>query len=206
MESSPESLSSVFSPTPSSPPKFDIWGNIKTISFPMWIMIVLLLSLLGFNVFTFLAEGTRKTSNIFSNIFGPLLKLFGFGTLESTKQTIDMSKEGVDAIADTATSAIDAVEERVVGHSAGGTNAGAPSTSTFGGPERPQADPIAQALQAPGPQQSEPEPATGGNSGWCYIGEESNERTCASVGVNDTCMSGNIYPSQDICVNPELRQ
>jgi hypothetical protein len=25
------------------------------------------------------------------------------------------------------------------------------------------------------------------------------------VGPNDTCMSGDIFPSQDICVNPSLR-
>jgi hypothetical protein len=42
-------------------------------------------------------------------------------------------------------------------------------------------------------------------AGWCYIGEDRGFRTCAEVGVNDTCMSGNIFPSQQICVNPNLR-
>jgi hypothetical protein len=45
----------------------------------------------------------------------------------------------------------------------------------------------------------------GGKSGWCYVGEERGYRTCAQVGVNDTCMSGDIFPSQEICVNPSLR-
>ena len=42
-------------------------------------------------------------------------------------------------------------------------------------------------------------------SGWCYIGEDRGFRTCAEVGVNDKCMSGDIFPSQEICVNPNLR-
>jgi hypothetical protein len=47
--------------------------------------------------------------------------------------------------------------------------------------------------------------STTGKAGWCYIGEERGFRTCAEVGVNDTCMSGDIFPSQQICVNPNLR-
>jgi len=42
-------------------------------------------------------------------------------------------------------------------------------------------------------------------SGWCFIGEEANNRSCIEVGKNDLCMSGNIFPSHDICVNPTLR-
>jgi len=42
-------------------------------------------------------------------------------------------------------------------------------------------------------------------SGWCYIGEERGFRSCIEVGDNDLCMSGNIFPSQEICINPTLR-
>ena len=42
-------------------------------------------------------------------------------------------------------------------------------------------------------------------AGWCYIGEDRGFRSCAEVGVNDTCMSGDIFPTQQICVNPNLR-
>jgi hypothetical protein len=45
----------------------------------------------------------------------------------------------------------------------------------------------------------------GTKSGYCYIGEDKGYRSCAYVGVNDTCMSGEIFPTNDICVNPSLR-
>jgi hypothetical protein len=46
-----------------------------------------------------------------------------------------------------------------------------------------------------------------GKSGWCYIGEETETgRKCIQVGPNDQCMSGDIFPTNDICVNPTLRR
>jgi len=42
-------------------------------------------------------------------------------------------------------------------------------------------------------------------SGWCYVGQERGFRSCIEVGDQDKCMSGNIFPSQDICINPSLR-
>ena len=45
-----------------------------------------------------------------------------------------------------------------------------------------------------------------GNSGYWYIGEDRGFRTCIEVGEADKCMSGDIFPSQDICINPSLRE
>ncbi len=44
-----------------------------------------------------------------------------------------------------------------------------------------------------------------GKKGWCFIGADKFSRTCAEIGVNDTCMSGEIYPTKDVCINPNLR-
>jgi len=42
-------------------------------------------------------------------------------------------------------------------------------------------------------------------SGWCYIGSYSGYRSCSRVGEADKCMSGDIFPTHDVCVNPNLR-
>ena len=44
-----------------------------------------------------------------------------------------------------------------------------------------------------------------GKKGWCFIGAEKENRTCAEIGINDVCMSGDIYPTKDVCINPRLR-
>jgi hypothetical protein len=43
-------------------------------------------------------------------------------------------------------------------------------------------------------------------SGWCFIGEDRGFRSCIQVNDNEKCMSGDIFPSQEICINPNLRQ
>ena len=43
-------------------------------------------------------------------------------------------------------------------------------------------------------------------SGFCYIGEDRGFRHCIEVGEGDTCMSGSIFPTQAICINPNLRE
>jgi hypothetical protein len=43
------------------------------------------------------------------------------------------------------------------------------------------------------------------NHGYCYIGEDRGHRSCARIGRNDICMSEEIYPTIDVCINPKLR-
>ena len=38
------------------------------------------------------------------------------------------------------------------------------------------------------------------------IGEDRGFRSCIKVNQADMCMSGDIFPSQAICVNPNLRE
>jgi hypothetical protein len=41
--------------------------------------------------------------------------------------------------------------------------------------------------------------------GYCYIGEDRNFRSCVKVSQHDICMSGDIFPTREICINPNLR-
>jgi len=45
-----------------------------------------------------------------------------------------------------------------------------------------------------------------GKSAWCYVGEDRGFRSCAQVGANEQCMSGDIFPTNELCINPNLRQ
>jgi hypothetical protein len=42
-------------------------------------------------------------------------------------------------------------------------------------------------------------------SGYCYIGEDRGFRSCIKVKPSDECMSGNIFLTEAICINPNLR-
>jgi hypothetical protein len=41
--------------------------------------------------------------------------------------------------------------------------------------------------------------------GFCYIGFEKGHRVCTDVFEGDVCMSGEIFPTMDVCLVPSLR-
>jgi hypothetical protein len=70
---------------------------------------------------------------------------------------------------------------------------------------------LQRALSHAKKQPPQPDDATSrtqrtGKSGYCYIGEDRGFRSCIRVGEQDTCMSGDIFPTHAICVNPRLRK
>jgi hypothetical protein len=50
-----------------------------------------------------------------------------------------------------------------------------------------------------------PEPSSSEQHGYCYVGKENNIRHCAKVSSKSKCMSGDIFPTMDLCVNPKIR-
>jgi hypothetical protein len=40
---------------------------------------------------------------------------------------------------------------------------------------------------------------------YCYIGTDNGERECINAYAGDVCMSGQIFPKMEICINPRLR-
>ena len=43
-------------------------------------------------------------------------------------------------------------------------------------------------------------------SGYCYLGEDRGVRSCVQVNEDDTCLSNQIFPTQELCVNPNLKE
>jgi len=39
---------------------------------------------------------------------------------------------------------------------------------------------------------------------WCFVGESKGKRYCA-LSEGNQCMSGNIFPTKNLCVNPKLK-
>lgn len=208
-------------------------GFLSNVTWETWIIIILILALLGINIFIYLAKGTEATATVFEQYFAPILKLFGYNVLETTKQTVTNTatgtKAGVDIVANTATGTINAIEQPGYNPTSG-TSVGVPTT-TVQGKSASSTLPVQNNIQKAGanidqwqqgslekalsnasqeanqvkPDDSQSSLQTSGKSGWCYIGEDQGIRACAEVGVNDMCMSGDIFPSQEICMNPRLR-
>ena len=180
-----------------------IISYISSITWKTWLIIILLLALLGINIFAYLAKGTQVTSDIFNQLFMPLFKFFGYTALETTKQTITTSatgaKAGIDIITDTTTGTINSIEnipsEKNVSVSSKQDTLNMVLNSALPEEEYKPDDSFSQIQSS----------NKTGKSGWCFIGDDRGTRACSEVGVNDLCMSGNIFPTQDVCINPNLR-
>ena len=206
--------SSSYSSSLSSSSDGGFFDSFKDINLTTWLIIILILAFLGFNIFVYLAKGTQDITNFFGPFFE---KLFG-STVAITGQTVDVAAEGGKAVVSGTATAVNtglsAVQD-ITPNSA--------SSSVKGQPVQQQQNPnqvdtntlnkalnTAQVQQAPSTSDPESDNASssiqgGGKAGWCYIGEDRGYRSCSQIGVNDYCMSGDIFPSQEICVNPSLR-
>jgi hypothetical protein len=198
-----------------------------SITWQTWLIVILILAFLGINIFSYLASGTKETVNIFGNVFTPILKLLGYETLETTKQTVQTSatgtKAGVDVVANTTTSVINTIENTT---NVKGKNASSSLSINNAEPvqnkmqtnkqinelEESQQNNLQKALDdSSRPSEVRPDDSLSSiqkqtsKAGWCFIGEDRGFRTCSEIGVNDQCMSGDVFPSQEICMNPNLR-
>tara|TARA_B100001093_G_C26814353_1_gene1008987 strand:+ start:54 stop:467 length:414 start_codon:yes stop_codon:yes gene_type:complete len=43
------------------------------------------------------------------------------------------------------------------------------------------------------------------NDGFCFIGQDRGFRSCVKINKGDKCMSGDIFPTQAVCIDPNLR-
>jgi hypothetical protein len=220
MESSNDLSQAILQPSSSASSSSDFsssseggfMDSLKNINSITWVIIILLLAFLGFNIFVYLAKGTQGVADF----FGPLIKAVGGATAAVTGQTVNVSAEGGKAVvggtANVVNSGLTAVQNV--------TPNNAPSAIKGPQPVKQQkVDNIqhstlnkalntSQSQQPPSQdyQANEASSSIGEQkAGWCFIGEERGFRTCGEVTADDECMSGNIFPTQEICMNPSLR-
>lgn len=223
MDNSNNLSSSILQSSEVSPPSLTIgdsgdssgfFDSLSNINLTTWLLIILILAFLGFNIFVYLAKGTQD----FTSFFAPFMeKIFGT-TLSVTGQTVDVAAEGAKAVVGGSANVINTGLTAVQGITPNGAPSSLPTQSVQG--TMPQPDVTAnntlnralntsQQMRQGGGANDDYEAheasSSIGKAGWCFVGEDRGFRTCAEVGVNDDCMSGDIFPSQELCINPNLR-
>lgn len=181
-------------------------SSIDWMQFGKYTVIVLILAFLGFNIFTALGKATDTTKGF----LGPFFSALGFGVGETVKQTVDVTadgaKLGVDVVAGTVDNAVTLLEKSVGVKGVQFNRVDDTSQST-----QTALDNAVSKQKVSIPEPDDSSSATQRNAGahkagYCYIGEDRGFRSCMKVGEGDMCMSGDIFPSMDICVNPNLRK
>lgn len=164
-----------------------------------WALVIFILAILGINIFAILGRGTAEIADIFGPIIKKVVGLF----VGTTGQIVGTSAAGAKAVVGAAADITDKALTEVQNVATPHPEEGAP-----GMPPNPAKRP------PPGGMPPPPEPHGGGDMppehgahgpGFCYVGSDDAFRSCVKVGYDDLCMSGEIFPTHELCVNPNLR-
>ena len=166
---------------------------LKWFFFNRYMLIIIILAFLGINLLSYLGWGIKTVIDLLR----PLLAILGYTIGETSIEAVKLVKTGstdvIDVAAGTVTGGINVLEKGLTG---GGKKkekkSKTSSSSSFPIPD--EAGSKTQASKA------------NSKAGYCYIGEDRGFRSCIQVNDTDTCMSGDIFPTQEICINPSLRQ
>ena len=183
-------------------------------------LIVVILLFLGVNIFSYLGDFFQHIKDVTAPVIKQVLGNLGYVVTETTKDVTNVAAEGaklgVDVAAGTVESGIDVIQGQLDMEQGSGQGQG--QSASQQSTNKQQSGGISSSLSsalADAEYNSEPLPddatsstqrASSGKSGYCYIGEDRGFRSCISVNERDTCMSGDIFPSKEICVNPSLRE
>ena len=212
--SSGNSTSIFSSDSVSSSDSSGFFSGLANVGLTTWLIIFLILAFLGFNIFVYLAKGTEDIASFFA----PLLQKIAGTTGNVAGQVVNVSAEGAKTVVGGTAGAINTsltAVQNVTPNNASSSVKPQSVQNTMQQPDIMANNTLNKSLnsQKQGQGQTDDYLANeasssiggSGKAGWCYIGEDRGFRSCAQVGVNDECMSGDIFPSQELCVNPNLR-
>jgi hypothetical protein len=223
-----------------SAPKTNI---MKTIFF--WIFIIILLGVLGFNVFKYLAQGT----DIITILLSPIAYIITMVSGDTAKTTLQHTSQGTQAIAtessnflqtllklltdafnnsvkfiaNSSISGIDYLQSTIKQDKITSTKGIDKDNDNENENENTDEDnvlnnerkiekrvqdvsnTIKDLINKKEDKLPEPSSSESQQHGFCYVGKENNLRHCAKVSSKSKCMSGDIFPTMDLCINPKLR-
>jgi len=174
---------------------------LSKIGWKMWVLIIILLTFLGVNVFLYLAQGSEFIASLLNPLLGTSLGIAG--------ETVDVAAEGGKSAVDIVSSVakIGLLETQSVAKKAKNVNQLSSAKLDFGLPDVPDNNTLNRNINTKRKKEENVGSYEGTDTSgqWCYVGEYNGIRNCRQLEKGDVCMSGNIFPNRDICINPTLR-
>lgn len=203
----------------------NFWGNNAPVltwqnSAIIILAILLVFSFMGINLLSILGNALQGIGNAIIPIIERILNVLGFslGSLlnftgdfveDVGTKTLDLANDGIHGV--TGIFMNDPNYKRNV--SSVGTNnllqgaQLAPITNPVldqtiqQGPSNGGGATVAPSTAASPVQTSIP---AANKAQWCLVGEYNERRGCVAIGQNTQCMSGQVFPTQNACLNPNL--
>ncbi len=186
----------------------------KTGNFWKYFGIVILLLLLGVNIFNYLGFTLDKLKE-FSM---PVLTFLGFKTGDVINETVTKSQQGVklatDVSGDSIKDAVNLLKNKNDYKNKNENNHKKDLDKNENRNENNHKKELDKNLNIHSKRLSKPKPDSsksdiqnyGNKKKYCYVGKDRGYRSCIKIDNDDICMSGDVFSSLDLCINPTLRQ
>lgn len=185
------------------PTSESITGGLNLLSVGKYLLFFIFILFLGFNIFTIL-------SNSSGGFVGDFLSSLGYEAGNTVKRATNAvakgAKLGVNVAEGTIDDAVTLIEKSVGVKDATFNRIDNSLISTKKAIRDATKKQRHYNVPDPDDATSSTQKNQRGKAGYCYIGEDRGFRSCISVGEEDKCMSGDIFPTEAICVNPNLRE
>lgn len=157
------------------------------------IVIIIILGIIGLNIFKYLSDGIETIKEITSpltSVFADISKKvavtssenIGDGASEIVKTTSKTSKNIVDTSEKGSLTSISALQKTI---------------NTDNNKDDVEDDDVYDDDDSDNDVTSK--------SGYCFVGKSKNKRYCSKLDSKSQCMSGDIYPTLEKCINPNLK-
>ena len=163
---------------------------------------LLILSFLGINILTIFGDIVKTLTDIFGPLFGQILSFFGYTTGTIINKTADVVGDTAKSGIEIAEGAIQNVGNLLKDASVNGIDIRSRSTLD-------QKLGVKGSVPYPSPQpdssSSVIQKSIGANkTKWCLVGQQRGVRSCIELNDFDKCMSGQVFPNEKVCLNPNL--
>ena len=166
------------------------------------LVVLLILVILGINILTVSGNILQSIANIFGPLITQILSIIGYttGTVLNKSADIvgDTTKTGIDIAEGTVHSVADLLKNASNPNVNDASKRGldnALNLASYSNSRGPEPDNSANPIQ---------KPITSSKTNWCLVGEYEGKRGCIEVGESDKCISNQLFPSQQLCLNPTL--
>lgn len=170
--------------------------------FIVFLVVLLFLSFLGVNILSVSGDLFENSKEIIFPYIDKLFAMFGYSTGIFLNKAAESSTDAIKFSADIANGAVGSLSDLLITASKPKLQSeeldALDSTLTLNKPlckNNPQPDKATSSTQ---------KQKSGGKKNWCLVEEEDDMRQCVKVSDIDKCMSGQVFPSQKMCLNPNL--
>ena len=192
------------------------------------ILIIIILAFFGFNILSYLGFTLTQLLDSIKPLFNGILGIFGVAVEDIAKDTVEVTggvaKSGVNLVAGSAKTATDVASGSinsgigVIEKTVGIDNDRDTSVDVEDEEKRLSEErqskyekEMNKKINTPD-YRANPDMLDGvsqennkGAGGYCSVGSYKGIRSCIMVEDSTKCLSGEIFPSKEICINPSLR-